>query len=156
MILNTKCQKCFPCRWKPSTRMFEPALKTRDLQANEKQMESMKKEEEAKKADSIVSWEKIKQMLISMEENILLQNENNSRCSKRKTLWELCQTTSWTMQGWGDLLIGYDEDRQKRGHSSNFWNPGRTSWGRRRDLKGKWQVLPRSSELPAMRSLQPR
>ena len=34
--------------------MFGPALKTCDLQANEKQMESMKKEEEAKKADSIV------------------------------------------------------------------------------------------------------
>ena len=29
-------------------------LKTCDLQANEKQMESMKKEEEAKKADSFV------------------------------------------------------------------------------------------------------
>ena len=34
--------------------MFGPALKICDLQANEKQMESMKKEEEAKKADSIV------------------------------------------------------------------------------------------------------
>ena len=34
--------------------MFEPALKAGKLQANEKQMESMKKEEEAKKADSIV------------------------------------------------------------------------------------------------------
>ena len=58
--------------------MFGPALKTCDLQANEKQMESMKKEEEAKKADSIVRLEET--------QLILLSTKKKTFCSKTKTI----------------------------------------------------------------------
>ena len=51
--------------------MFGPALKTCDLQANEKQMESMKKEEEAKKADSIVRWEELDVNVIERKYSVL-------------------------------------------------------------------------------------
>ena len=61
---------------KLSTMMFAPALKTCDLQANEKQMESMKKEEEAKKADSIVRCEETRL--------ILLSTKKKTFCSKWK------------------------------------------------------------------------
>ena len=65
--------------------MFAPALKTCDLQANEKQMESMKKEEEAKKADSIVRWEETQLNVNFHERKHSAPNENNSRCSKKRT-----------------------------------------------------------------------
>ena len=51
--------------------MFELALKAGDLQANEKQMESMKKEEEAKKADSIVRWEELDVNVIERKYSVL-------------------------------------------------------------------------------------
>ena len=58
--------------------MLGPALKTCDLQANEKQMESMKKEEEAKKADFIVRWEET--------QLILLSTKKKTFCSKMKAI----------------------------------------------------------------------